>query len=189
MLEESRDNEGLTMNQTPEECNNGVGNIHRRSKAFMDKKLAITHLERRRTARKVLSTLHEETPNELLLQQQGSFAITQKYSSGDDGNAGKARVKPLPSRVGKGSVLKTQNPVQNNFAKNVYVSNDSPRELLENNTRNSYLQTRKEKDITAAKAFFPDFFPRQLVQDSYDYLRVHPTLEQIFSGHEVLTDN
>lgn len=181
------------MNQTPEECSNGAGNMLKRSNAFMDTKLAITHLESNRTAKEVLSILHEETPNESLRQQHGSYAITEKYFREDDGYATKAQGKPLPSRVAKGSVVKTQDLVhkgrQNYFARNVYVSNDSPRVLVENHTRNPYLQTRKEKDMTAAKAFLPDFFPRQLVQDSYDNLRTQPTLEQIFSGHEVLTGN
>ena len=50
--------------------------------------------------------------------------------------------------------------------------------LLENhNTRNF-----RKKDVTAAKAFFPDFFPQQPLRDRYDCLHSHPTLEQIFSG-------
>ncbi|KAL9976095.1 hypothetical protein ACROYT_G013342 [Oculina patagonica] len=181
------------MNQAPGECSNGVGNVLKRSKAFVDTKLAIIHLESNRNAKEVLSILHEETPNESLLQQHYSYTITEKYFREDDGSAAKAEGKPFPSWVAKGGVVKTQDPLhqarQNYFAKNVYVLNDPPRVLVENQTRNPYLQTRKEKDMTAAKAFLPDFFPRQLVQDNYDYLQTQPTLEQIFSGHEVLTGN
>ena len=39
-----------------------------------------------------------------------------------------------------------------------------------------------KKDITAAKAFFPDFFPQQPLRDSYDCVHSQPTLEEIFSG-------
>ena len=38
------------------------------------------------------------------------------------------------------------------------------------------------KDITAAKACFPDFFPQQPSRTSYDSLQSYPTLEDIFSG-------
>lgn len=180
------------MDQTPEECNRGVGNVFKTSKASMDTKLLSP--ESNKAAKKLLSILHEETSNKPPRQHHRSFKYVENYYSEDAGETGKAQGKRLPSsRLTKESVLKTQDPVhptmQNYFAKNANVSNDSPRVLLENHKRSSYLGTRTEKDMAAAKAFFPDFFPRQLVQDSYDYLRDQPTLEQIFSGHVALTGN
>lgn len=173
------------MDQTPEECNSGVSNVLKRSKESMDRKLV--SLESNKAAKMVLSILHEETPSKRPRQHHSSFKHVKNYYSEDAGETGKAQGKPLPSRVKKGSVSKTRDPVyrimQNYFAKDANVSNDFPRVLLENHKRSSHLETRTEKNMAAAKAFFPDFFPRQLVQNSYDYLREQPTLEQIFSGH------
>lgn len=172
------------MDQTPEECNIEVGNVLKRSKAlkipFMNTKLAITQIESKGTAKEVLSNITEHTPSELLLQHN-SFAVAREYFRKDDDHAGPTRGKILPTRVAKESVVKTLNSVhltmQNGCAKNVNVSVSGAR-----HTTNSLLLPGKEKDMTVAKALFPDFFPRQLVQDSYDCLQRQPTLEQIFSG-------
>lgn len=172
------------MNQTREECINEVGNLLKRSKAhdngFMNTELEITHLESKRTAKERLSIIHEETPNRL--------QHSRECFSENDCRAGKTQGKNLPSRVAKGSFAKTLDSVDvtvhNCFARNVNVLIGAPRVPLGNHTtRKSLFQAgNKEKDMTSAKAFFPDFFPRQLVQDSYDCLQARPTLEQIFSG-------
>ena len=173
------------MDKTSEECKNEVSNVLKRSKAlkipFMNTNLAISQLESKVTANEVLSKIHEDTPSELL-QQHNSLAVARHYFREDDDDpAGPAPGKILPTRVAKGSVVKTSDSLhltmQNCFAKNVNVSVNGAR-----HTKNSLLQPGKEKDMTVAKALFPDFFPRQQVQDSYDSLLAHPTLEQIFSG-------
>lgn len=172
------------MEQTSEECKSEVDNVLKRSKSpkipFINKKLAISQLESKGTAKEVLSKIHEDTQSELLLQHN-SLEVARHYFRDDDDHAGPTRGKILPIRVEKESVVKTLDSVHltmhNCFAKNVNVSANGAR-----HTTNSLLQPGKEKDMTVAKALFPDFFPRQQVQDSYDSLRTHPTLEQIFSG-------
>ena len=168
------------MEQTSEECN-----VLRRSKAlkipFMNKKSAISQLESKGTAKEVISQTHEDTPSELLLQLKNlGVARHFMYFREVDDHAGPTRGKILPTRVQKGSAVKTVDSVHltmHNCFANVNVSVNGAR-----HTKNSLLWPGKEKDMTAAKVLFPDFFPRQQVQDSYDSLRTHPTLEQIFSG-------
>ena len=139
----------------------------------MNTELAISKLESKGTAKEVPSKTHEDTPSELLLQQ-----VARHYFREDSDHAGPTRSKILLTRVGKESVVETLDTVHF-FAKTANVSVNG---ACYTTVTNSLLQPGKEKDMTVAKALFPDFFPRQPVQDSYDSLRAHPTLEQIFSG-------
>jgi len=174
------------MEQTSEKFKSEVlGNVLRRSKAlkipFMNKKLATSQLESKGNVKEVLSQTHEDTPSELLLQHR-SLGVARHclYFRGEDDHAVPNRGKILHAGVEKGSTDKTLDSVhltmQNCFA-NVNVSVNGAR-----HTTNSLLQPGKEKDMSVAKSLFPDFFPRQQVQESYDSLRAHTTLEQIFSG-------
>lgn len=48
-----------------------------------------------------------------------------------------------------------------------------------------FFQTEKQKDINEAKALFPDFFPRAVLQETCELdssWKARPTMEQIFSG-------
>ena len=165
------------MEQTCKECKSELGNVLKGSKAlkipFMNAMLEISKLESKGTAKEVSSKIHEDTPSELLLQQ-----VARHYFREDCDHAGPARSKILLTRVGKESVVKTLDTVHF-FVKNANVSVNG---ACYTTVTNSPLQPGKEKDMTVAKALFPDFFPRQQVQDSYDSLRAHPTMEQIFSG-------
>ena len=171
------------MEQTCKECKSELGNVLKGSKAlkipFMNAMLEISKLESKGTAKEVSSKLHEDTPSELLLQHN-SLRVARHYYGEDCHHAWPiaTRGKILPTRVGMESAVKTLDTVHF-FAKNANVSVNS---ACYTTVSNSLLQPGKEKDMTVAKAFFPDFFPRQQVQDSYDSLRAHPTLEQIFSG-------
>lgn len=171
------------MEQTSEECKSEVGDVLKRSKALeipSMNKLAIPQLESRVTANEVSSKFHEDSPSEVVLQHN-SLGVARHYFREGDEHAGPARGKILPSRVEEESVMKTLDSVhltmQNCFANNVNVPENGAR-----HTTNSLLHPKKEKDMNAAKTLFPEFFPRQQVQDSYDSLRSHPTLEQLFSG-------
>ena len=172
------------MEQTSEECKSEEGNVLKRSKAlkipFMNTKLPISQLESKGTVKEVLSKTQEDTPG-TSLPQHNSLEAARHYFREDVGHAGPTRGKLLPTRVENESVIKTPDSVhltmQNCLAENVNVSVNGAC-----HTTNSFLQPGKEKDMTVAKALFPDFFSRQQVQDSYDSLRAHPTLEQIFSG-------
>ena len=169
------------MEQTSKECKSELGNVLKGSKAlkipFMNTELAISKLESKGTAKEVSSKIHEDTPSELLLQHN-NLRVARHYFREDSDHAGPTRSKILLTRVGKESVVKTLDTVHF-FAKNANVSVNG---ACYTTVTNSLLQPGKEKDMTVAKALFPDFFPRQQVQDSYDSLRAHPTMEQIFSG-------
>lgn len=170
------------MEQTSEECKSEVGDVLKRSKAleipFMNK-LAISQLESRVTAHEVSSKVHEDSQREVELHN--SLGVARHFFKEGDEHAGPARGKILPSRVEEESVVKSLDSVhltmQNCFANNVNVAVNGAR-----HTTNSLLHPKKEKDMNVAKTLFPEFFPRQQVQDSYDSSRSHPTLEQLFSG-------
>ena len=170
------------MEQTCKECKSELGNVLKGSKAlkipFMNAILEISKLESKGTAKEVSSKIHEDTPSELPLQHN-NLKVARHYFREDCDHAGPTRSKILPTRVGMESVVKTLDTVHF-FVKNANVSVNG---ACYTTLANSLLQPGKEKDMTVAKALFPDFFPRQQVQDSYDSLRAHPTLEQIFSGH------
>ena len=171
------------MEQTSKECKSELANVLKGSKAlkipFRNTKLAISKLESKGNAKEVSSKIDEVTPSELLLQHN-SLRVARHYYGEDCDHAGPiaTRGKILPTRVEKESVVKTLDTVHF-FEKSVNVSVNG---ACYTNVTNSLLQPGKEKDMTVAKALFPDFFPRQQEQDSYDSLRAHPTLEQIFSG-------
>ena len=156
------------MEQALKECKSELGNVLKGPKAlkipFMNTKLAISKLENKGTAKEVSSKIHDDTPSELLLLHK-SLGVARPYFREDCDHAGPTRDKNIPTTVEKESVVKTLDSVHV-FAK----------------CTDSLRQPGKEKDMTVAKELFPDFFPRQQVQDSYDSLQAHPTLEQIFSG-------
>lgn len=169
------------MEQTFKECKSELGNVLKGSKVlkipFMNTKLAISKLESKGTAKEVSSKIHEDTPSKLLLLHK-SLGVARPYFREDCDHAGPTRDKIIPTRVEKESIVKTLDS-GHIFAKNVNVSVNG---ACYTTDTNSLLQPGKEKDMTVAKALFPDFFPRQQLHDSYDSLPAHPTLEQIFSG-------
>ena len=176
------------MEQTSKECKSELGNVLKGSKTlkipFKNAMLEISKLESKGTAKEVSSKIHEDTPSELLLQHN-NLRVARHYFREDSDHAGPTRSKILLTRVGKESVVKTLDTLHF-FVKNANVSVNG---ACYTTVTNSPLQPGKEKDMTVAKAVFPDFFPRQPVQDSYDSLRAHPTLEQIFSGRTSLDGN
>lgn len=169
------------MEQTSKECKSELTNVPKQTKArkipFMNMKLAISQLESEGTAKDVSSKIHEDTSSELLLLHN-SLGVARQYFREDCDHAGPTRGKILPTRVEKESVVQTLDS-GHIFAKSVNVAVNG---ACYTTVTNSLLQPGKEKDMTVAKALFPDFFPRQQVQDSYDSSQAHPTLEQIFSG-------
>lgn len=178
------------MNQTPKECNNGVCKALKRSKplsnSFLNTRLEISSVEmaHQQGRRAVKNTFG----NESLLKHYRPVIAEECLNEDDDHAEIMYQRKDLTGLVMKRRFtepLDSANATSRNCSvRTSDASFDATALPLPENhiTRNSLFRRGSKKDMTAAKAFFPDFFPQQPVQDNCNCLQSQPTLEQIFSG-------
>lgn len=146
------------MNQSTEgECGHGVCRVAKRSTS-LPSALKNTRMEIKSTD--LEPDLQGKQATRYLFGSKEDYGAAEKTFQSKDLEKKRRHSEPLYSAHTK-----------------AYDSSGSRLLLKKHNTK-----TFHKKDITAARAFFPDFFPQQPLPDSYDCLHPHTTLEQIFSG-------
>ena len=174
------------MNQIPKECKNeAICNEHKKSGVFMNKELAISH--GREKPYKEFGVTKDQTG----ILHHGFAALKECLED-------EKHIRQTHDINCRPSVpAKTQDTerITVQACSKCAERNGSQSEPLENRqSSKSHFHETKLQDMIAAKALFPEFFPRGPVQDSYDRSPMQPTLEQIYSGrttdkHKLTTDN
>ena len=173
------------MNQMLKKCNFETSNGYKNRKAVTNKEMAISWSESPDSRAKIVTIRREDIPAGTLSLHK---IVAEEDSFEGDDRVGKTNeMSYRPSGLGKVSDRTTQDiedaTVQGFFENTVSPLRGSSRVLCQNSPLSTpYVHETKKMDITAARATFPEFFPRGPVQDSYDCLLLRPTLEDIFSG-------
>lgn len=173
------------MKQMLKKCNIETSNGHKNRKAFTNKEMVLSWNESPDSRAKIVTIRREDIPAGTLSLHK---IVAEEDSSEGDDRVGKTNETSYrPSGLGKVSDRTTHDiedaGVQGFFENAVSPLRGSSLVLCQNALLSTpHVHETKEMDITAARATFPEFFPRGPVQDSYDCLLQRPTLEDIFSG-------
>ena len=180
------------MNQMLKKCNTETSNGYKNRKAFSNKEMVLSRSESPDSRAKIVTIRRKDIPAGTLSLHK--IVAEEDSFDGDDPVGKTNEMSYRPSGLGRASDRTTQDiedaTVQSFFENTVSPLTGSSRVLCQNSLLStSHVHETKEMNITAARATFPEFFPRGPVQDSYDCLLLRPTLEDIFSGRTTCQRN
>ena len=173
-------------------CNIMTSNGYRNRKASTNKETVIPWSESPDSRGKIVTISCEDIPPVTL--SLNKIVAEEASFEGDDRVGIMNEISYRPCGLGKVSGRTTQNiddvTGQGSFEDNVSPLRGSSHVLCQNSQLSTpHVHETKEIDLIAARATFPEFFPRGPVQDSYDCLLQRPTLEDIFSGRTTCQRN